>query len=101
MNGCTNECWLVNNKNISKQIIKIAKKLNFKYINIQFKVKNNKVYVYELNPRISGTTAFQSHIFNAAENYVRENEKKEILKKKNIKNLYGKRCQKTKIIIKK
>ena len=77
MNGCTNECWLVNNKNISKQIIKIAKKLNFKYINIQFKVKNNKVYVYELNPRISGTTAFQSHVFNAPENYVRENEKKE------------------------
>ena len=101
MNGCTNECWLVNNKNISKQIIKIAKKLNFKYINIQFKVKNNKVYVYELNPRISGTTAFQSHVFNAAENYIRENEKKKILKNKNIKNLYGKRCQKTKIIKKK
>lgn len=97
-NGSTNKCWLINNRGLSNQILNISKKLNFKYLNIQFKVKNNKIYIYELNARISGTTGFQSNIFNAPENFIRENENLRIIKQKKINKLSGARCIKTKLI---
>ena len=97
-NGLTFKCKLVIDKNITKQIIKISKKINLKYVNIQFKLFRNKVYIYELNPRISGTTGFQGYVFNAPENFINEKLGLKVKKLKKLKKLNGIRCQKTKLL---
>lgn len=44
------------NTKIEKILIKFAKNLNFKgSINVQFKIRNNKLKIFEINPRLSST----------------------------------------------
>jgi len=50
----------------------IAKKLGLKYVNIQFRLKNDIPCPFEFNGRFSGTTGIISNIFNAPEMYIKE-----------------------------
>ena len=43
-----------------------------KYVNIQGRLKNNRLYIFELNGRLSGTTGIISRVFNAPELFLRE-----------------------------
>ena len=43
-----------------------------KYLNIQARLFNNEVYIFEFNGRFSGTTGIISIVFNAPEMFIRE-----------------------------
>ena len=62
---------MINNK-WEEYIVEIAKTISMKYLNIQFRVHNNKIYPFELNGRFSGTTGIISRVFNAPEYFIRE-----------------------------
>tara|TARA_R110000824_G_scaffold119818_1_gene274190 strand:+ start:6670 stop:7647 length:978 start_codon:yes stop_codon:yes gene_type:complete len=53
-------------------IIAITKTLGLKYLNIQFRLKNNLPCPFEFNGRFSGTTGIIGRVFNAPEMYIRE-----------------------------
>jgi len=56
--GDTHKCFTVKNKIIEKEVKKTVQLLNpFGACNVQLRLKNNKAYVLEINPRCSGTTA--------------------------------------------
>ena len=57
------------NKQYSNYLLQIANTLGSSYsINIQFKVKQNNCFVYEINPRLSSTTYIRSYFgFNEPE----------------------------------
>lgn len=58
--GYTSFVELVYDEGIKKQAEYIAKKIGLKgYINIQLRKHNNKNYIFEINPRISGTVYFR------------------------------------------
>ena len=61
-----------NDKNIEYQLKKIAKKTKLKFGNIQFKIRDSKVFVYEINPRLSGTFAVQYKFYNYVLLYINE-----------------------------
>lgn len=61
--GFTKFVELVNDPVISSVCIKIAQVLELKgSINIQLRKKNNVCYVFEINPRLSGTTNFRNQL---------------------------------------
>ena len=60
------------NKNIEKQLFKIAQKLNMKYVNIQFFYINSKVITFEFNGRLNGTIFILSKVFNIIELFINE-----------------------------
>ena len=58
--GYTSYGKVVENKNISNLIEEISKKLDLRgSINIQLRMKKNKPYVFEINPRFSSTVLFR------------------------------------------
>ena len=57
---------------LEEEIATIASHVKMKYLNIQFRLKNNKVCPFELNGRFSGTTGIISNVFNAPEMAIRE-----------------------------
>ena len=71
-NGSTYTAERIINKKYEKTIAKIASSLGLKYLNIQFRIKNEDVCPFELNGRFSGTTGIISKVFNAPEMAIRE-----------------------------
>lgn len=56
--GDTNKCFTIKNIKIEKEVLKTVRLLKpFGACNVQLRLKNNKPYVFEINPRCSGTTA--------------------------------------------
>ena len=54
--GISNKIEVVQNNHIKKFIEQLVLKLpDFCFINLQLKIKNKTVYVFEINPRISST----------------------------------------------
>ena len=62
----------LNNNDIEYQLKKIVKKTKLKFGNIQFKIRDSKVFVYEINPRLSGTFAVQYKFYNYVLLYINE-----------------------------
>ncbi len=59
-NGYTDFVELVSDENIVKDAVLIAKKTHLKgYINIQLRKYQGKNYIFEINPRISGSVVFR------------------------------------------
>lgn len=59
-NGYSNIVKLSNAGEYAELAIRIAKLLNLKgYINIQLRKKDDRLYIFEINPRISGTVRFR------------------------------------------
>ncbi len=71
--GSTHHAERIIDKNLEKQLINIARKMNMKYLNIQAVYKDNKVVPFEFNGRLSGTTGAMRQIFNVPEIFIREN----------------------------
>ncbi|MFL0197103.1 ATP-grasp domain-containing protein [Clostridium sp. WILCCON 0269] len=65
----------IHDENIKKQAELIAKKLNSRGpINIQGRVKNDKLLIFEINPRLSGTTSLRAIVgYNEPANMIRQN----------------------------
>lgn len=60
LHGYTAFVELVSDTSIEEQAIAIAKNIGLKgYINIQLRKRNGKNYIFEINPRISGTVVFR------------------------------------------
>ena len=64
LNGQTIYAEFFQNAKINEQLIQIIKKIPMKFSNIQFKLKKNEVFVYEINPRISGSVGLHLHKIN-------------------------------------
>jgi carbamoyl-phosphate synthase large subunit len=64
-NGSSIYIKKINDKNIINQLKLIIKKTNLLFGNIQFKIKNKKIYIYEINPRLSGTLEMQRYFLNS------------------------------------
>lgn len=61
--GFTKLIELVHDDQIKKLAVEIAEKLNVVgSINIQLRKKDNQVYIFEINPRLSGTTNFRNQL---------------------------------------
>ncbi len=61
-------------KKLARQILEITKRITFHgSINLQFKLgKNNRIYLLEINPRLSGTTVFRANLgFNEPEMFIK------------------------------
>lgn len=59
-NGYSSFVELVYDESIKEDAIKIARHINLKgYINIQLRKEKNCNYIFEINPRISGTVVFR------------------------------------------
>lgn len=59
-NGYTSFVELVKDKSIEEDALRIAKFIHLKgYINIQLRKENNRNYIFEINPRVSGTVFFR------------------------------------------
>lgn len=59
-NGYTSFVELMQDDSIKNDVEAIAKSINLKgYVNIQLRKLNNKNYIFEINPRISGTVYFR------------------------------------------
>lgn len=59
-NGYTDFLELVHDEKIESEAIRIAKSVELKgYINIQLRKQNGRNYIFEVNPRISGTVFFR------------------------------------------
>lgn len=59
-NGYSNIVKLSNDEEYAELAIRAAKLLNLKgYINIQLRKKDDRLYIFEINPRISGTVRFR------------------------------------------
>lgn len=71
--GSTYHAERIINKNLEKELINIAKKIDMRYLNIQAVYENNKVLPFEFNGRLSGTTGSMRQIFNVPEIFIREN----------------------------
>lgn len=68
--------WVVrsiNNDQLKKNILKIGKKINaVGSINFQIKKHKNKFYIFEINPRFSGTTSVRAFFgFNEPEMFIK------------------------------
>jgi carbamoyl-phosphate synthase large subunit len=63
-NGRTTWCKRVLSDKYDKMLRKIAKGLDIPYLNIQFGIVNDTPYVFDLNPRFSGSTGVFSEVFN-------------------------------------
>ncbi|GHU72387.1 hypothetical protein FACS189450_10080 [Spirochaetia bacterium] len=60
LNGYTNYVELIKDDSISELAEKVARFLNLRgCINIQLRKNNNQNYIFEINPRISGTVFFR------------------------------------------
>ena len=60
LHGYSSFVELVQDETIEKEAVEIAKSINLKgYINIQLRKQNEKNYIFEINPRISGTVVFR------------------------------------------
>ncbi len=60
--GISNTAIVVNDEEIRKLCVKIARALNFKgSINIQLRKTEQGIFVFEINPRYSSTTAIRAH----------------------------------------
>ena len=70
--GSTYRAERVINDKWEKYLIDIAKKIDMKYLNIQFRVQDDNIFPFELNGRFSGTTGIISRIFNAPEYFINE-----------------------------
>lgn len=70
--GSTYKAFRVFDKELENELIQIAKQMNMKYINIQAVYKDKKLYPFEFNGRMSGTTGAMRSIFNVAENFIKE-----------------------------
>jgi carbamoylphosphate synthase large subunit len=55
----------INDKKIINQLKLIIKKTKLFFGNIQFKIKNKKINIYEINPRLSGTLEMQRYFLNS------------------------------------
>lgn len=56
--GDTYKCFTVKNEKIEKEVLRVMQVLKpFGACNVQLRLRNNKPYVLEINPRCSGTTA--------------------------------------------
>ena len=87
--GSTYKAQIIIDNKLNALLEEIALSMDMKYINIQAVYKNEKLYPFEFNGRMSGTTGAMCSIFNVAENFIKER----VLKKKidlvNVeKNLY-------------
>ena len=83
--GSTYTAERILNLQLEEEIATIAKHVQMKYLNIQFRLKNGKVCPFELNGRFSGTTGIISNVFNAPEMAVREL----VLKENIVPHLHG------------
>jgi carbamoyl-phosphate synthase large subunit len=70
--GSTYTAERVLNLDYEKTLIHVARALDLKYVNVQFRLKNGDVCPFELNGRFSGTTGIISSVFNAPEMAIRE-----------------------------
>jgi carbamoyl-phosphate synthase large subunit len=68
-NGRTIKAILVKKKIIHQQLKKIIRLINLDFGNIQFKIKDKKIFVYEVNPRFSGTIELQC-LFSDVPKYI-------------------------------
>ncbi|MCG3677057.1 ATP-grasp domain-containing protein [Aliarcobacter butzleri] len=81
--GSTHHAERIIDKNLEKQLIDIAKKMDMQYLNIQAVYEDNKVLPFEFNGRLSGTTGAMRQIFNVPEMFIRENILNEYIKPSN------------------
>jgi len=72
VNGTTVVAKRIINKNIENQLFKIAKKINMKYVNIQFFYIDSEVVTFEFNGRLNGTIFIISKVFNVIELFIME-----------------------------
>ena len=71
-NGSTMFAERIINLDIEAEVIQIAQALKTRYLNVQAKYDGKRLYVFELNGRLSGTTSIVSRIFNAPAMFIRE-----------------------------
>jgi carbamoyl-phosphate synthase large subunit len=85
--GRTHYAKKINSQTINCQLKNIFVKLGLSFANIQFKLDRQKnIFVYEVNPRFSGTIGLQSIFFNYPSIFIKFHYKKKIFydKKKKI-----------------
>lgn len=70
--GTTYRAERVINDQWENLLVVIIKKIGMKYLNIQFRLKDDEILPFEFNGRFSGTTGIISRIFNAPEFFIRE-----------------------------
>ena len=71
-NGSTFVAERLINKEMSKQLISLSKKLKMKYLNVQFFYIDSNVIPFEFNGRLSGTIIMISKVFNIVELFIKE-----------------------------
>jgi carbamoyl-phosphate synthase large subunit len=71
-NGSTFIATRIIDDSLERPLQKIASKMDIPYINIQSMRLDAGLSVFEINPRLSGTTAIVSRVFNPVELYIRE-----------------------------
>jgi carbamoyl-phosphate synthase large subunit len=81
-NGSTFHAERIVDDVLNDKLIKIAKNIGMKYINIQATYKNSELKPFEFNGRMSGTTGAMRSVFNAPDLYIKER----FLKEKIIKS---------------
>jgi hypothetical protein len=82
INGKTQFAKKIFSKKIYKELKVIFLKLNLNFCNIQFIVRKNKIFIYEINPRLSGSIGLQSIFFNFISFIIKKNITKQKLKNK-------------------
>jgi carbamoyl-phosphate synthase large subunit len=76
LNGSTQYAERFIDIKIEEQLFLLAELLQTRYLNVQAKFDGKNLFIFELNGRLSGTTAIVAKVFNAPALYIRE----EILK---------------------
>jgi carbamoyl-phosphate synthase large subunit len=71
-NGSTYIATRVIDGELENPLQKIAEEMDVPYINVQSMKVNGCLSIFEVNPRLSGTTAIVSRVFNPLEMYLRE-----------------------------
>ena len=70
--GSTYKARRILNDKMEADLAKVAKVLDMKYLNIQARLVDGKLYIFEFNGRLSGSTAIVSQVLNGPEMAVRE-----------------------------
>lgn len=70
--GSTHVARRICDENLERPLIAMTHRLGAKYLNVQAMRRGNELVPFELNGRLSGTTAMVSRVFNAPEMFIRE-----------------------------
>jgi len=70
--GSTYHAQRIIDECLEEKLVKIAEKMDMMYLNIQAVYENGKLFPFEFNGRLSGTTGAMRRVFNVPEMYIRE-----------------------------